>query len=58
MRDGPGCRDYEFRTLVRHLRTRPCNLEAQTSGFLGKQSAGEEDDAEQNVNAVIGLAEM
>ena len=49
MSSGRWCVTYE---------TRPCNLEAETSGFLGKQSAGEEDDAEQDVNAVVGLAEL
>jgi hypothetical protein len=40
--------------------TRPvlATWKLKRSGFLRKQSAGQEDDAEQEVNAVIGLAKM
>ena len=34
----------------------PCNLKARLIDSSGKQSAGQEDYAEQDVNAMIGLA--
>ena len=44
---GRECATYE---------TRPCNLKAKLTDFLREQPAGQKDDAEQGVNAVIGLA--
>ena len=40
------------------MRTLPCNLKAKLIHSFGKQPAGQKDYAEQDVNAVIGLAEV
>jgi hypothetical protein len=39
------------------MKLRPCNLKSN-SGFLGKQSAGQKDDAEQDVKTVVHLAQL
>lgn len=38
--------------------TLPCNLKAKLRALLSKQSAGQKDDAQQHVNAMIDLAQM
>jgi hypothetical protein len=49
MSSGRWCVTYEFVLATWKLKA---------SGFFRKQPAGEEDNAQQDVNAVIGLAEM
>lgn len=46
---GRECATYE---------TLPCNLKAKLANFFREQPAGQKDDTEQGVNAVIDLAKV
>jgi len=56
---GSGCKGLEIEDAIAPLTgTLPCNLKTNLIGCFCKQSAGQKDDAEQHVNAVVDLAEM